>query len=90
MGVNNVEAMAPQKGQKCKTNRGCHLYVNAGDAHPQRHLLQEDLIKDYLRDQELLTQTTPANWELMFRRDALLGPMGLGWRVLKELAAAFR
>jgi hypothetical protein len=32
----------------------------------------------------------PANWELLFRSDAFLEPMGLGWRVLKELATAFR
>lgn len=36
-------------------------------------------------------QTMPANQEeLLFRRDAFLGPMGRGWRVLKELAAVFR
>jgi hypothetical protein len=29
----------------------------------------------------------PANWELLFRRDAFLGTMGLRRRVLKELAA---
>jgi hypothetical protein len=55
------------------------------------HLLKEDLIEDCLRDQGLLMQTMPANWELLFRRDAFfLRPMGHGWRVLKELAAVFR
>jgi hypothetical protein len=34
--------------------------------------------------------TVPANQELLFKRDALLGPMGCRWRVLKELAAVFR
>ena len=57
---------------------------------PQRHLLQEDLIEDFLRDQGLLTQTMPANWDLLFRRDAFWGPMGHKWKVLKELAAEFR
>jgi hypothetical protein len=77
------------------------LYVNAGGGsamggQPQMHLLQEDLIEDCLRDQGLLVQTMPANGELLFRRDAFLGPMGLRWRVLKslqqcsnELAAVF-
>jgi hypothetical protein len=32
----------------------------------------------------------PANQELLFKRDAFLGPMGSRWRVLKELAAVFR
>jgi hypothetical protein len=58
-----------------------------GTAQLQRHLLQEDLIEDCLRNQGLLTQTIPANQELLFRRAAFLGPMGCGWRVLKELAA---
>lgn len=31
----------------------------------------------------------PANWELLLIRDAFLGPMGCGWRVLSELAEAF-
>jgi hypothetical protein len=53
----------------------------------QRHLLQEDLIEDCLRDQGLLTRAMPANQELLFRRDGFLGLMGHGWRVLKELAA---
>jgi hypothetical protein len=56
----------------------------------QRHLLQEYLIEDFLRDQELLTQTMPANQELLFRRDAFLEQMGHGWRVLNDLAAVFR
>ena len=43
---------------------------------PEKHLLQEDLIEDCLRDQGLLVQTMPANQELLFRRDAFLGPMG--------------
>jgi hypothetical protein len=32
----------------------------------------------------------PVNQQLLFRRDAFLGPMGHGWRALKELAAVFR
>jgi hypothetical protein len=32
-------------------------------------------------------QIMPANQKLLFRRDAFLGSMGHGWRVLKELAA---
>lgn len=56
----------------------------------QKHLLQEDLIENCLRDQGLLMQTMLANRELLFRRDAFLGPMGRGWRVLKERAAVFR
>jgi hypothetical protein len=60
----------------------------------QKHLLQEDLIEDCLRDQGLLAQT--ANQELLFRSDAFLGPIGHGGAgggggaVLKELAAVFR
>jgi hypothetical protein len=57
---------------------------------PQRHLLQEDLIENCLRDQGLLMQTILANRELLFRRDAFLGSMGHRWRVLKELAAVLR
>jgi hypothetical protein len=35
-----------------------------------------------------MTQTVPVNHlELLFRRDAFSGPVGHGWRVLKELAA---
>jgi hypothetical protein len=65
-------------------NGGDHLYVNArgrcgGGTKLQRHLPQEDLIEAYTR---------PANQEPLFRRDVFLGPMG--WRVLKDLAAAFR
>lgn len=55
----------------------------------QKHLLQENLIEDCLRDQGLLMQTMPANQELLFRRDAFLEPMSHRWRVLKELAAVF-
>jgi hypothetical protein len=47
----------------------------------QRQPLQEDQMKDSLRDQGLLTQTMPANQELLRGRDACLGPMGRGWRV---------
>jgi hypothetical protein len=57
---------------------------------PQRHLLWENLIEDCLRGQGLLMQTMPANQERLFRRDTFLGPMGFGWRVLKELLAALR
>lgn len=56
----------------------------------QYHLLQEDLIENYLRNQGLLMQTIPPNQELLFRKDAFLGPIGHGWRILKELAAWFR
>ena len=42
----------------------------------QKHLLQEDLIEDCLGDQGLLMQIMPVNWDLLFRRDALLRPMG--------------
>jgi hypothetical protein len=57
---------------------------------PEKHLLQEDLIEDCLRDQGLLAQTTPPCPELLFRRDGFLGPIGCGWRELKELGAVFR
>jgi hypothetical protein len=40
------------------------------------HLLQEDLIEDYLRDQGLLVQVMPVNQELLFRIDTFSGPMG--------------
>ena len=56
----------------------------------QRHLLQEELIGDCLRDQRLPIQTMPAKLELLFRSNAFLRAMGHGWRVLKELAAVFR
>lgn len=49
-----------------------------GATKQQRHLLQEDLTDDFLRDQELLMQTMPANRELLFRIDAFLGSMGYG------------
>ena len=57
-----------------------------GPVQLKKHLMQEDLIEHCLRDQGLLVQRMPANWELLFRRDAFLGPMGHGWRVIKELA----
>jgi hypothetical protein len=41
----------------------------------QRHLLPEDLIEDCPKDQGLLSQTMPAKWELLFRRDVSLGPI---------------
>ena len=57
-----------------------------GAAQPQKNLLkEEDLIEDCLRDQGLLVQTMPANWELLCRRDACLGPMWLRRKVLKKL-----
>ena len=58
-------------------------------AQPQKHLLQENLTEDCLRDQGFLAQRMPANQELLFRRDAF-SPMGHRWRVLKELAAVLR
>ena len=57
---------------------------------PQKHLLQEDLIEDCLRDQGLLAQTMPDNWEMLYRRDAFLKPMGHRSKVLKVRAAVFR
>ena len=56
----------------------------------QKHLPQEDLIEDSLREQGLLVQAMPANQELLFRRDVFMGLLGPGWRVLKELAAVLR
>jgi hypothetical protein len=50
----------------CKFQRAAEL---------QKHLLQEDLIEDCLRDQGLLVQTMPANQELFFRTDVFLRPM---------------
>jgi hypothetical protein len=64
------------------------LYVNAGASQLQKHLLQQDLIEDCLRDQGLLVQKMPANQELLFRRGAFLGLVGHGWRV--ELLAMLR
>jgi hypothetical protein len=55
-----------------------------------RYPLHEDPIEDFLRDQGLLTQTMSSNQEVLFRRDAFLGPMGQGWRVLRKLATVFR
>jgi hypothetical protein len=46
-----------------------------GATRPQKHFLPEDLIEDCLRDQGLVVQTMPADQELLFRRDAFLGPM---------------
>jgi hypothetical protein len=54
-----------------------------GAMQPQKHLQEENLIEDCLRDQGLLVQTMPDNQELLFQRDAFLGPMGHRWRVLK-------
>ena len=53
----------------------------------QKHLLQEDLIEDCLREQGLLVQTMPANQELLFRRDAFLGPMRARVEGMKGAAA---
>jgi hypothetical protein len=55
----------------------------------QKHLLQEDQIEDCLREQGLLVQAVPARQELLFRTDTW-DQWGLGWRVLKELAAVLR
>jgi hypothetical protein len=70
-----------QKKRKKKKRRIAgkmgHLYVNAGGAHTQKHLLQEYLLEDSLREQGLLVQTMLANQELLFRSDAFLGPMGV-------------
>jgi hypothetical protein len=46
-----------------------------GAMQPQKHLLQEDLIRDCLRDLGSLVEIIPVNQELLFRRDAFLGPM---------------
>ena len=67
----------------CRRNGSGHPYLK-----PQRHLLQEDLIEDCLRDHGVLTQTMPPNVALLFR-GAFLGSMGREWGVLKELAAEF-
>jgi hypothetical protein len=61
-----------------------------GPAQIQKHLLQEELTEDCLRDQGMQLQTMPANRELLFRRDLFLGPMGKGWRVLKVLSDVLR
>jgi hypothetical protein len=61
-----------------------------GTEQSQRHVLQKDLIEDCLTDQGLLMHTMSAIQELLFRKDAFLGPIGHGWRILKELAAWFR
>ena len=45
-----------------------------GSTPPQNHLLLEDLTEDCPREQGLLV--LPVNQELLFRRDACLGPMG--------------
>ena len=52
------------------------LCKRRGPAQPQKHLLLKDLIEDCLRDQGFLAQRMPANQEVLFRRDAFLGPMG--------------
>ena len=85
-----VQSTAPMWEELQQQPLSKHEGCGGGRSQPQRHLLQEDLIEDCLRDQGLLVQTMPANQELLFRRDAFLGPMGHGWRVLKELAAVFR
>ena len=51
--------------------------------------MQEDQIEDCLREQGLLVQAVPARQELLFRTD-IWDQWGLGWRVLKELAAVLR
>ena len=42
----------------------------------QKHLLQEDLIEDCLKEHGLLVQAMPAKQELLCRRGAFLGRMG--------------
>lgn len=46
------------------------VYIAGTEGHqgsaPQKHLLQEDLVEDFLRNQGLLVQTMPANGELLF------------------------
>ena len=37
-----------------------------------------------------MIQAMPANQEVLVRRDAFLGLMGLRWWVLKKLAAVYR
>jgi len=57
-----------------------------GAVQSKRHLLQEDLIENCLRKEGLLMQTMLANQVLLFRITvSFSGPMGLVWRVLKEL-----
>ena len=60
----------------CGRNHSSRLYKTPGGegaGQPPRHLLQNDLIEDCPRDQRLLMQAMIANWEQLFRRDALLG-----------------
>ena len=61
---------SPGSISDCSSNDG------AASMQLQKYLLQEDIIEDCLRDQGLLVQTMPASQELLFRRDAFLGPMG--------------
>jgi len=61
-----------------------------GASQLQKHLLQEDLTEDCFRDRGLRVRTMPPNQELVFRRDAFLGPIRAWVRVLKEPAAVLR
>ena len=74
----------------CFRNTSDHLYLNARAMQLQRHLLLEELMEDWLRDQRLLVQIMPANQKLLVRKDAFLVPMGPGRRILKEPATVFR
>jgi hypothetical protein len=74
----------------CSRNCGGHLYVTVKGLCSQKPSPEGGPNQDCLGDQGVLAQTTPANQELLFRRDAFLGPIGNGWEVLKELAAVFR
>lgn len=65
--------------RRCVAGTVGHLYVNARAPCTRKsikQLLQKDLIEDCLRKQGLLVQTMLANQELLFRREAFLGPMG--------------
>jgi hypothetical protein len=77
LGTLNCKWCTTKVAALCTTKRNaCPLYQEAMPGSVQPHLLQEDLIEDCLREQGLLVQTMSANQELLFRRDAFLGPMG--------------
>jgi hypothetical protein len=76
-GIRDTQSCAWLFMGSCLTGTmGPPLYKFGGSCNLKKHLLQLNLIEDCLRDQELLVQTMPANWKLLFRRDAFLGPMG--------------
>lgn len=78
-----LSGVASQEGVGVLRRKGC---LEAGTVIPpfckrRRHAAEkaspaEDLVEDCLRGQGLLVQTISANQELLFRREAFLGPMG--------------